>query len=98
MEAFTYGNLIATFFAEEKLIQSRPERLNKCFEYVMHQKYYSSQSSRDAIIKKIESVDATFMKKWRDSKCMKLERFKEDNKDWIHRILEVKIFLQLKEF
>lgn len=86
-----YFNLVSKFFSGGKLITSRPERIKKCFEYVMNEKYYKTQRSRDFITKKITSVEDTFMKKWRLSKCRELEPFKKDNEAWMHISLKVQV-------
>lgn len=91
MDALMYGNLISTFFVENKLIASRPERLKNSFEYVMTVKSYSSQKSYDSIRNKIENVDSTFMKKWRSSKYDGEEHFKQENENWCHKVLQVHI-------
>lgn len=89
MDALMYGSLISTFFAEKMLITSRPERLKNCFEYVMTVK--PSQNSCDSIRGKIANFDSSFMKKWRGSKFVGEEHFKNENENWCRIILEVRI-------
>lgn len=89
MDALMYANLISNFFSDGKLISSSPERVEKCLQYVMRETSHSA--SRDFLKKKITSVDITFSKKWRDSKCTNLELFTEENQNWMHRTLEVQV-------
>lgn len=89
MDALIYKNLISTFFVE-KTLRSKPDRLKKCFEYVMSVKYYKLEKARENINKKIISLEITFMKKWRESDFVE-ERFNQENEVWLHRVLEVRI-------
>lgn len=57
----------------------------------MKVKYYSSSTSLKIINTKIAALEATFMKKWRDSNFVNDEHFNQENEDWTHRILEVRI-------
>lgn len=56
----------------------------------MQQKSYSSINNLVPIQNKINSVEITFMSKWRESKCRDLESFKEEHENWMHRTLEVR--------
>lgn len=85
-----YKNLISSFFVGKTLIHSRPERLQKCEDYILSVKNYSSETALKLIKNKIISLDATFMIKWRQSDCDE-ERFTQENEKWIHRILEVQL-------
>lgn len=94
MDALMYYNLISTFFVENKLIHSKKDRYEKCLAYVKKvTQGSSSKTIYKAIVKGIRSINSTFMKKWRESNC-DLERFKRENDSWIHKYLEVQIFLQ----
>lgn len=92
MDELLYKDLISTFFVDEVSLHSRPQRLKRCFEYVMKIKDYSTQKSQDKAKEKIAAFEATFMGKWRISKCTEMERFKNVNETWVHRALEVRVF------
>lgn len=94
MDALMYKNLFSLFFVDKTLIENRQERLKKCLEYVKSVKNYSPADDLNKVTKSITSLEVTFMKRWRESNFDE-ERFTQQNEKWIHKVLEVHIFLKI---
>lgn len=91
MSGFSYKNLISTFFVNNRLIAARKERIEKCLPFVVGKLRCPSVKSQEDLKNKISSVDVTFMKKWRESKCKDEESFRLQHEQWINTDLKVKI-------
>lgn len=78
MDDFTYENLTAKFRKDNKLLPSKNERVENCFQFVTEKISCSSSGAIETVKKRIVSLELTFMKKLRESKFA-VDRFREDN-------------------
>lgn len=92
MDELLYKNLIAQFFVDKTLICQHSQRIENCFQYVATKLPPLSVRAKETIVKSIKSVEITFLKRWRETKCANLGLFQQDNEKWVHTILKVSAF------
>ncbi|XP_037025899.1 uncharacterized protein LOC119067179 [Bradysia coprophila] len=88
----TYKNILRKFFmADEKLIAQRNERIEKAFQFVVHNTPNRDLSEylQDVVRNKVASFEITFFKKWRASKCKSVAEFEQQHEKWIHLDLKL---------
>lgn len=85
---FSYDTLKSKFFVGSELISTKKERIQKCLDFVSTKTSGLSVKSQKIILKKVSSLELTFMKKWRESKCV-ADRFRADNVQWLNKNLQV---------
>lgn len=97
----TYKNIISKFFSVdrdrdncEKLISDRKKRIDNGFEFVFANvpKRNLSEKMQDSIRSKVASVEATFYKRWRESKFNTKVEFEKQYEKWIHSYIQVDTF------
>lgn len=90
MEMFSYEKLTGQFFANNKLLSSKSQRVDSCLDFLSRNISYGNKNAADTIKKRIISLELTFMKKWRQAEC-KAERFNEANVQWLQIRLKVPV-------
>lgn len=89
MGDFSYKNLISKYFSSRGELKSRGVRIRTCVQFVTDKVPGKCARSELAIEKAVVSVDATFMKKYREAKCV-MDRFEKENENWLRTDLEVR--------
>lgn len=95
-----YKNVIGTFFVidrqrgdRENLISERATRLGNGIQFVLDNipNPKLSKKLHGVVSSKVGSMEITFYKKWRESKCKSKMEFERQFGDWINLKLPVNI-------
>lgn len=88
----SYQNIISTFFANNKLISQRKERIDNGLQFVLDNVPVRSLSQKlqDVVRNKVVGVEMTFIRKWKECKARSKEDFELHYDKWIHMDLKVR--------
>lgn len=91
-KALSYQNIISSFFVDGQMIDDRNERIENGFRFVLENVPNNgelSQRLQGVIKKKVDSVEKTFFKRYRESEFKSKDDFEVQYKNWIRLRLKV---------
>lgn len=91
VNALAYKNIVSSFFADNKFISKRKDRIENGVGFVLNTVPVQnlSQKLQDGIRHKVVCLEMTFMRKWKVCKPQSKENFELQNEKWLHLDLKV---------